>query len=93
MEEKYITLCKSIIESLVDKPEVVKVEKKTDDKGVLLVVYVDVSDRGKLIGRKGETIMAVRRIIKAVGFKEEANVSVKIDEPDRQERGEGRNEW
>lgn len=72
---------KDLIGIIVNNPDQVNIERKTDDMGVLLTVNVDPSDMGLLIGRAGETAKAVRHLVHLVGRKENANVSMKINEP------------
>ena len=77
-EEKVL---QAIVEELVDHPESVQIDRTTDDKGVLLTLRVDPQDMGKVIGRAGETAKAMRTIVRAIGGRNEANVSIKIEEP------------
>ena len=77
-EEKVLT---AIVEELVDHPESVQIDRTTDDKGVLLTLRVHNDDMGKVIGRAGETAKAMRTIVRAIGGRNEANVSIKIEEP------------
>ena len=51
--------------------------------GVLLTVRLDDKDAGALIGRGGETIAAVRRIMKLVGIRANARINIKLDVPRR----------
>jgi uncharacterized protein len=77
-EEKVLA---DMVSVLVDHPESVEIDRTTDDKGVLLTLRVDPQDMGKVIGRAGETAKAMRTIVRAVGGRNEANVSIKIEEP------------
>jgi len=74
-------LLKAILESIVDEPEKVEVERKVDEMGVLLIVRVGESDRGQVIGKKGNTANAIRSIIRIIGIKNRERVNVKIDIP------------
>lgn len=40
------------------------------------------ADMGKIIGRDGHTAQAIRTIMKAFGKKHQANISVRIKEPE-----------
>jgi len=72
-----------VVKSLVDNPDAVKVDRKVDEMGVLLTVRLDDKDAGALIGRGGETIAAIRRIMKLVGIKANARINIKLDVPPR----------
>ena len=72
----------AIVESIADVKEGVSVTETTDDLGVLLEVKVAKEDMGKIIGKDGLTAQAIRNIVRVVGMKDKARVSVKIVEPD-----------
>jgi uncharacterized protein len=68
-----------IAKYLVDKPEKVKVEETTlDENTVELTLKVDKTDIGKVIGKKGNTVNAMRDLMIAVGGKEHRRVVLKI---------------
>lgn len=76
-------LLEQIIKAIVNKPDSVEIERKVDEMGVLLIVRLDDKDAGTLIGKGGETIAAIRRIMKLVGIKANARVNIKLDVPTR----------
>lgn len=67
--------------SLVDNPDAVRVESSHDEQGVLLTLFVDPADMGKVIGKQGSISISLRTILRCIGFKENARVSLKIAEP------------
>ncbi len=71
-----------LVKSLVDHPDDVKVDRKVDERGVLLTLHVNQLDMGQVVGRKGSTAMAIRSLLKIVGVKNNALVNLKIDEPE-----------
>ena len=72
----------SLIKSLVDHPDSVKIDRKVDEMGVLLTLDVHAEDMGKVIGRKGNTAKAIRTLLRVVGMKNNARVNLKISEPE-----------
>ena len=75
----YTELVSFIASSLVTKPEVVQITSSTDDNNVLkIMIYVAPEDTGRIIGRKGATINAIRQIVRVSAAKggEEVNVDV-----------------
>lgn len=52
-----------IVKNLVDSPEAVDVRCLNTDKGVVVEVRVGSGDVGKVVGRKGVTIKALRTIV------------------------------
>lgn len=80
--EPYHAFLEYIVKSLVDHPEDVKIVETKDNFGVLLTLTVHPDDMGKVIGRGGKlATQAIRPLLKAVGYKHMANVSLKINEP------------
>jgi len=74
----YLNFAEKVIQTLVAHPEDVKVEKTVNAKGVLLTVQVKPEDLSQLIGKNGRTINAVRKLVRMVGLKEKAFVSIKV---------------
>lgn len=70
-----------LIKNLVKKPEEVKVERKLDERGVLLTLKVAPEDMGVVIGRQGATANAIRTLVRIVGRKNNAHINLKIEEP------------
>lgn len=77
-----------LIKSIVDSPDDVKVERKVDEMGVLLLLHVNPKDMGNVIGKQGQTAKAIRSLLRIVGIKNNARVNLKIEEPEGSERAE-----
>ena len=78
-----------IVKTLVNNPDKVSVERKIDEKGVLLSLTVDPEDVGRVIGRKGATAQSIRVLLRALGTKQDARYNLKIVNTD-EEGGESR---
>lgn len=72
----------AIIRAIVANPNDVKVDRTVDERGVLLSVNVNPSDIGYVIGKRGQTVNAIRTLAKVVGAKNNARVNLKIIEPE-----------
>ncbi len=83
MQVRDSELLETILTAVVDKPEMVKVERKIDEMGVLLTVTLDEKDAGAVIGKDGSTIQSIRKIMKIVGMKQNARINIKLDVPER----------
>ena len=64
--------------SLVDEPEEVEVEGRETDSRVDLTLRVAQGDMGKVIGRGGRIVKAIRIVMKAAYVKEGKRVNVEI---------------
>lgn len=69
-------LLEDIARGLVDKPEAVSVEERAGDGGTILVLNVAKEDRGRLIGRQGRTLRAMRAFVRAVAERSGRNMSL-----------------
>lgn len=71
-----------LVSFLVDNPQDIQVEGKTDEMGVLLTLHLNPSDMGKVIGKQGNTATHIRSLLRIVGLREGARVNMKIAEPE-----------
>lgn len=78
-----------IVKSLVNNPDGVKIDRRIDEKGVLLELTVDAEDLGRVIGKRGATAQSLRTLLRALGTKNEARYNLKIVDVDRPESERG----
>src|SRR3989338_615718 len=71
-----------LVKALVDHQDDVKVDRKVDEMGVLLLLRVNPLDMGQVVGRQGATAKAIRSLLRIVGIKNNARVNLKIEEPE-----------
>lgn len=71
-----------LVKAIVDHPDEVKVDRKVDERGVLLTLKVNPHDMGQVVGRQGSTAKAIRALLRIVGIKENARVNLRIEEPE-----------
>ena len=55
-----------VVKQLVDKPELLNIIETTHDQKETYEIHVDIQDRGKVIGREGQTIKALRMLMHAI---------------------------
>jgi predicted RNA-binding protein YlqC (UPF0109 family) len=67
-----------VVKSLVGKPDAVKIDRRIDEKGVLLELTVDPEDLGRVIGKRGATAQSLRTLLRALGTKNDARYNLKI---------------
>lgn len=75
-----------MVKALVANPNDVRVDRTIDERGVLLTLDVNPADIGYVIGKKGQTITSLRTLIRIIGAKNDARVTVKVNEPEGHER-------
>ena len=71
-----------IVKQLVDNPDAVKVEKTTDERGVLIELTADPEDLGRIIGKHGATAQSLRSLLRALGTKNNERYNLKIVDTD-----------
>jgi predicted RNA-binding protein YlqC (UPF0109 family) len=71
----------TVLGMLVEDKDQLVVEGKTDELGVLITVKVSDRDMGKLIGKSGQTIKALRTLIRVIGGASNQRVNLKVLEP------------
>lgn len=70
-----------IVTSLVTKPEAVSMEEQKEDGNVSLLLTVDPSDMGIIIGKSGQTIRAIRKLLTVRAIAENIRVNLQLTEP------------
>jgi len=65
LKDDIVALVKSIVVSLVDEPEQVRIEGLEEEDTLIIEVHVDDDDIGKIIGRQGRVIKAIRTLARA----------------------------
>jgi predicted RNA-binding protein YlqC (UPF0109 family) len=65
---------------LVDDPEAVRVDTEERDGALVLVLHVAPDDVGKVIGRQGRIVRALRTLIRASAVRDGQRVLVEIAE-------------
>ena len=76
----YLALVKTIALSLVTKPEAVEVTSNGEEGVLRLQIHVAPEDTGRVIGRKGATINAIRQIVRVSSAKGGDAVEVDVAE-------------
>ena len=66
---------------LVDDPEAVRVEVEDREDALVLVLHVAPDDVGKVIGRQGRIIRALRTVVRACAARDGRRIVIEIAEP------------
>ncbi len=77
--EEISGLVEALVMPLVDAPDEVSIEEsETEDGAVLVEIRVAESDAGKVIGRQGRVIKAIRTLSRAAGSRHGLDVEVEL---------------
>lgn len=74
-------LLEFIVTNLVTKPEAVTVEEQSQDGNVDLLLTVDPEDMGLIIGKSGQTIRAIRKLLTVRAIAENVRVNLQLNDP------------
>ncbi len=69
-----------LAKKIVDEPDAVRVEELDSDGDLLLRLHVAEADRGKVIGRRGRMVQALRTLARAAGARSDRRVLLEIAE-------------
>lgn len=72
-----------IVKNLVTKPEAVLIDEQTEDGNVDLLLTVDPTDMGLIIGKNGQTIRAIRKLLTVRAIAENVRVNLQLNEPQK----------
>jgi len=67
-----------LAKALVDHPDQVQVQQVEGQQSVILEIRVAPEDVGKIIGKQGRIIRAIRAVIKAAAAKEGKKAAVEV---------------
>lgn len=70
-----------VLESIIEDKDQLSIETQLDELGILLTVKVSDRDMGKLIGKGGQTIKALRTLLRIIGGNVEQRINLKVLEP------------
>lgn len=71
-------LVETMVRSIVDDAQNVKITEEVSEKGVLYEITVAKDDVGKLIGKGGRVASAIRTVAKASGAKHQVRVLINV---------------
>jgi uncharacterized protein len=69
-----------IVSAIVDNPDAVAIEEREEDGILNLIITVDPSDMGKVIGKEGKVIRSIRNIMKVKAMKADIRIKVSLAE-------------
>jgi len=69
--ENLTSFLEYVVKKLVEYPEEVKVEAKKQERNLVLRLKVSPQDRGRIIGKQGKMVKALRRLVNAISQTEQ----------------------
>lgn len=73
-----LPLLEFIVSNLVEKPEEVKIQEIAGTQETVIEIRVAEKDVGKVIGKSGSVVKALRTLVNSIGLKEKKNYVLEI---------------
>ncbi len=71
---------KYIVSQIVDNPEKVEINEQEENGMINFTITVDPADMGKIIGKNGKVIRAVRNVVKISAIKQNKKINISLSE-------------
>lgn len=69
-----------IITQIVDNPEKIEINEQEENEMINFTITVDSSDMGKIIGKNGKVIRAIRNVVKIPAIKQNKKINIALSE-------------
>jgi len=79
-EKELNDIIEFLLKSIVDYPDKVQINEVNGERVTVLEISVDPTDVGKIIGKQGRVIKAIRTIVKAATIKDNKRTVIEIVE-------------
>lgn len=74
-----------LLVSLLGEESGFSLDERQDELGTLFQIQVYDEDMGKLIGKNGQTIQALRTLLRVIGSQRQERINIKVLEPYQEE--------
>ena len=69
-----------IVASIVDNPDKVKITESEEEGVTSFIIKVAKEDMGKIIGKEGKVIRAIRNVMKIPAIKQDKRIQISLEE-------------
>lgn len=70
-----------VLQQICSDTKAIEVSANDDERGTLINVRVSTDDMGRLIGKEGQTISALRTLISILSARESVRYFLKVEDP------------
>lgn len=79
-DEDLINLVKYVVVRVVDEPAAVAVRAEQTEKGMQIIIKCDKADIGKIIGKSGKNIQALRTLVSGAAIRAGKKANVEVED-------------
>ena len=76
-----VSFVQYVLQQICHNHDEIVVEAKDDDRGTLITVQVNEDDMGKIIGKSGQTVSALRTLLSVISAREGKRYFLKVIDP------------
>lgn len=69
-----------IVSQIVENPEKVEINEQEDQEIINFTIAVAPEDMGKIIGKNGKVIRAIRNVVKISAIKQDKKINISLSE-------------
>ncbi|MCL5113599.1 MAG: KH domain-containing protein [Patescibacteria group bacterium] len=69
-----------IVSAIVENPDKVNIQEEESGDLIIFKVTVDKADMGKVIGKNGKVIRAIRNVLKISAIKQNKKINIELSE-------------
>lgn len=81
VKEQSLEFVRYVLEQICEDKSAIELESKDDERGTLISITVGSDDMGRLIGKDGQTIDALRLLVRSMGARENVKINLKVCDP------------
>ncbi|WP_165059976.1 MULTISPECIES: KH domain-containing protein [unclassified Adlercreutzia] len=78
IEQNLVGLVETVVAPIVENPEELEITSTVEDQSILIEIRVNPDDAGKVIGRQGRIIKAIRTLTRAAASRSDYMVDVEL---------------
>ncbi len=80
-KENAIEFVRYVLSQICEHTNDIRVESVDDDRGTLVTVHVKEEDMGRLIGKEGQTVSALRTLLTVLSARGGFRMNLKVADP------------
>lgn len=69
-----------IVSAIVENPDKINIQEEESGDLIIFKVTVDKADMGKVIGKNGKVIRAIRNVLKIPAIKQDKKINIELSE-------------
>ena len=81
VKDQSLEFVRYVLGQICENREAIEATSVDDERGTLITISVDPADMGRLIGKGGQTVDALRLLVRTMGARENLKINLKVSDP------------